>query len=132
MTTGTREVLLNQYLNASSPLRDFYNDHKKHRNQNKARRQFAMKSLWGKGKKYEYQLFIGDSKTPLGTFMMELPEAKEKNKKYEDKLFYSKDDSYRLRVLRLSESGKAEFWKDVEDEMFEIAKKYREVVESNN
>ena len=132
MSTGTREVLLNKYLNTSTSMRDFYNDHRKHRSQNTMRRQFAINSIWGKCKKYEYQLFIGDSKTALGAFMLELPEAKEKNKKYEDKLFYSKDDSYRLRVLRMSDAAKAEFLKDVEDEMVEIAKKYREVIESKN
>ena len=114
MNTGTREVLLNQYLTVKPAWREFHDEIKKHRNKMSVTRIFALKMLFASDKKYNYNLFIGDSKTPVGNFSMTLREARVKNKAYETKLFNSTDESYRLRTLRFTDDSKNEFKKDIE------------------
>jgi|SRR5690606_13693082 len=90
------------------------------RNDNKSRRFLAKRIVYNKKNLYKYNMFIGDSKTPVGVFELTLSDAAKKNKEYRDKMFFSNDENYRLKMLKLTKDSIKEVDNDIHNTMCEL------------
>lgn len=115
-----RDSLIRNYINFKPESVQVADETKSIRNSSKINKHFAKKKVFSSDKKYNYQLFIGDSKTPIGNFSLTLSDACIKNKSYRNKLFNSTDDSYRMRTLKLTKESVIELENDIQKVMLEI------------
>jgi len=118
-----RDTLIRNYLSFSNDREEIKNQTKKIKLSSAMNRRYAKNIVFSSDKKYNFRLFIGDSKTPMGNFSMTFGDARKKNKSYEDKLFNSTDDSYRLRKLVLTPESQKELKSDIERKMVEVSQK---------
>lgn len=118
-----RDSLIRQYLSYDAELNEENKKTAKIKQSSFLNRRYAKIIVFSSDKKYNFRLFIGDSKTPMGNFSMTFGEARKKNKSYQNKLFNSNDESYRLRTLVLTPESQKELKKDIENKMLEVSQK---------
>jgi hypothetical protein len=118
-----RDTLIRQYLSFSNECEEIKNQTKNIKLSSAMNRRYAKNIVFKSEKKYSFRLFIGDSKTPMGNFSLTFMEARAKNKSYQNKLFNSTDESYRLRTLVLTPESQKELKADIERTMIEVSNK---------
>lgn len=118
-----RDALIRKYISADAEFNEIKNQTKKIKLSSAMNRRYAKQIVFRSDKKYNFRLFIGDSKTPMGNFSMTFGEARAKNKSYQNKLFNSTDESYRLRTLVLTPESQKELKADIERTMLEVSQK---------
>ena len=131
MRKQSRDAVIRQISKYEEERHEVKNETMSIRASNKKNRYFATNNIFASKKLYTYQLFIGDSKQPIGNFSLTLRDASRRNKDYRNKLFNSSDESYRMRTLHLTDESREQLKLDIDLEIIAVSKRRREILKTS-